>query len=118
MRHYKNFKMWKDSVALTVKIIKNCKAFPKENRFDLTSQIIRASISIPSNIAEGSSRRSERDFYRFLEKAYGSANELETQLIIAKLCDFGVAEDLDICLNDLTELRMMISGFMRRLAES
>ena len=58
--------------------------FPKEEKYGLRSQIARAAVSIPSNIAEGSSRKSEMDFARFLEMALGSAFELETQIILAK----------------------------------
>jgi len=84
MRNYKNYSVWKQSHGLTLKIYKMTADFPNSEIYGLTSQIRRASVSIGSNIVEGSLRSSEREFSRFLEVALSSAGEVEYQLLIAK----------------------------------
>ncbi len=86
---YKKLIVWQKSIDLVVAIYALTKEFPKEELFGLTSQMRRASVSVPSNIAEGSGRHTKRDFHHFLSIAYGSVMELETQLIIAKKLLFG-----------------------------
>jgi len=83
LQDFKNLKVWKKSHELTLKIYKISKIFPHEEIFGLTSQIRRACSSIPSNIAEGCGRNSDADFARFLQIAFGSANELEYQIMLA-----------------------------------
>ena len=85
MNHnFRNIQAWQRSVELAVRVIKTTEKFPTEHRFGLSSQINSSGVSIPSNIAEGSGRRTEKDFSKFLDIAIGSSLELETQLIIAK----------------------------------
>lgn len=83
MRNFREMIIWSHGIELAVKIYAITKNFPPEERFGLTSQLTRAAVSIPSNIAEGSSRKSEKDFARFLEHSLGSAYEVETDLVIA-----------------------------------
>jgi four helix bundle protein len=83
MRDFRKYDIWIDSMRLVNKIYDVEFAFPKEEKFALHSQITRSAISIPSNLVEGASRNSEKDFGRFLEISLGSAYELETQMIIA-----------------------------------
>jgi four helix bundle protein len=85
---YKKLKIWQESVSLSIEIYKVTKLFPDEEKFGLISQLRRASISIPSNIAEGSKRGTKKDFISFLRIALGSAAELETQIFIAYQLDF------------------------------
>lgn len=92
MRNFKQLKIWQKGFQIAVKSIRLTEEFPKEERYGLTSQISRASISIPSNIAEGSSRSSGKDYKRFLEISLGSSYELETQLLIAKAVNYGKEE--------------------------
>lgn len=80
---FENLLVWQKSRALTKEIYKLTSTFPKEEAFGITSQIRRCSISIPSNLAEGSSRRTNKDKARFTEIAFGSGLELLNQLIIA-----------------------------------
>ncbi len=90
-------------------------AFPKSEQYVLVQQITRSAISIPSNIAEGSAKESQKDFARFLEISLASSYELETQLILAfelKYCD-----DLTSLLNNLHSLQKRISGFIKKLKE-
>ena len=82
MTNFRNLKIWQKGMELVINVYKLSEMLPKEEKFGLRSQITRAVISIPLNIAEGSSRKSQKDFKRFLEFALGSAFELETQLLI------------------------------------
>ena len=99
IRTHKDLDVWKDSIELVTKIYQLVSNFPKEERFGLVDQIKRAAISIPSNIAEGAARNSQKEFLQFLYIALGSIAELETQLIISKklgfLNDEGIFEDLE-----------------------
>lgn len=83
LRDFRKYDIWTDSMALVDAVYTFVEAFTNKEKYGLRSQIIRSAVSIPSNIAEGASRNSEKDFARFLEIALGSAFELETQLIIA-----------------------------------
>lgn len=83
MRDFRKLEVWKDAVQLCTSIYSLSDNLPKEEKFGLQSQIRRSAVSIPSNIAEGCSRRTSKDFARFLDIALGSSFELETQLIIS-----------------------------------
>ncbi|KAA3614618.1 MAG: four helix bundle protein [Calditrichaeota bacterium] len=86
MTNFRNLKIWQRGMKLVTTVYNLASHLPKDERYALRSQITRSAVSIPSNIAEGCSRNSRKDFVRFLEIALGSAFELETQLlIIAKL---------------------------------
>jgi len=90
MKDFKKLKIWQKGFKIAKDSYKITKDFPSDERFGLISQINRASVSISSNIAEGSSRRSEKDYYRFIEIALGSCFELENQLLLAvefSFCD-------------------------------
>ncbi|QQR50691.1 four helix bundle protein [Candidatus Nomurabacteria bacterium] len=84
MKSYKDLIVWQKGIDLVNEIYVMTKKFPKSEQFSLTSQMLRAAISIPSNIAEGWSRNYQTEFGRFLSIAIASAAELETQVIIAK----------------------------------
>ncbi|MDQ6814220.1 MAG: four helix bundle protein, partial [Bacteroidota bacterium] len=89
MRNFKELKIWQKGFDIAVDAYKLTASFPSSEKFGLNSQMTRAAVSIPSNIAEGSSRKSDKDYHRFVEISLGSAYELETQLLIAKAVDFG-----------------------------
>jgi four helix bundle protein len=89
--------------------------FPKEERYNLSSQITKAAVSIPSNIAEGSSRTSEKDYKRFLEISLGSAFELETHILIANTVNYGDIELKNLLLKDLAIEQKMIHSFISKL---
>ena len=101
MRSFRELEIWKASVLFVKTIYTLTNSFPKEEKFGLTSQINRATVSIPSNIAEGCSRTSQKDFSRFLQISLGSAFELETQIEIAKQIGFLTT---DLHLEIITEL--------------
>ncbi|MFV8379539.1 four helix bundle protein [Flavobacterium sp. LB3R33] len=90
-------------------------SFPNDEKFGLTNQLRRASVSIPSNIAEGSSRQSNKDFARFLEIAIGSAYEVETQILISSDLGFITPEDLKELTDMLNEIIKMTSRFRATL---
>ncbi len=115
MRNFKELKIWQKGFEIAVKSYKLTGSFPKEEKYGITSQIIRVSVSIPSNIAEGSSRSSEKDYNRFIEISLGSSFELETQLLISKALNFGEANLTAEILKDLDEEQKMLIGFMNKL---
>jgi four helix bundle protein len=88
MRNFRDLEVWKFSIILVKKIYLITGKFPNEEKFGLVSQINRCSVSIPSNIAEGCSRSSQKDFSRFLQISLGSSFELETQIEIVKEVGF------------------------------
>ena len=115
MKDFKSLKVWQKGIKLVVDIYKISNLFPIQEEYGLTSQIRRSAVSIPSNIAEGSGRSSDKDFNRFLEISLGSSFELETQIIIAHELQF--LSDLDF--NHLTEKvqeeQKMITGLQKSL---
>jgi four helix bundle protein len=88
MRPHEKLDVWKLSVEVVVKVYEITKAFPSDERFGLTSQIRRAAVSIPANIAEGAARQHDKEFIQFLSVAQGSASELETELLIAHRLEY------------------------------
>lgn len=80
MRKYKDLIIWQRSVEFATSIYRVTSEFPSEEKYGLISQMRRCSVSIPSNIAEGAGRSSDKEYQRFLDIAYGSAYELETQI--------------------------------------
>jgi four helix bundle protein len=92
LKTHKDLDVWKESIDLAKNMYKLTGQFPKEELYNLTSQIRRCAVSIPSNIAEGAARKSKKEFINFLYVALGSCAELETQLIISKELGFIVAE--------------------------
>ena len=116
MKHnFKNLNIWKKSIELADDLYSLTDNFPKNEDFGLKSQIRRCSVSVASNIAEGSSRSSSKDFNRFLEISLGSLYELQTQIIISanrKYFDSVLFENIE---NKIIELQKMISGFQKNL---
>ena len=108
MTNFKNLKIWHKGMELVVSIYKLSNKLPQEEKYGLRSQITRAVISIPSNIAEGSSRSSQNDFKRFLEIALGSAFELETQLLIIQKLELNKNNQINDILNSLHKEQKMI----------
>ncbi|MFV0148627.1 four helix bundle protein [Empedobacter falsenii] len=88
IQSHKDLKVWQESMILVEEVYRLTSNFPKEELFGLVSQMRRASISIPSNIAEGAGRKSKKEFIHFLYIALGSLNEIETQLEISKRLNY------------------------------
>jgi four helix bundle protein len=115
MHQFKELDIWKRSRSFSSKIYNITSHFPESEKFGLTNQLRRSSVSIPSNIAEGSSRSSNKDFSRFLEIAIGSAYEIETQLLIASDLRFISIIDTEETIRELHEIVKMISRFRTTL---
>jgi four helix bundle protein len=92
MRDFKKLQIWQSGIHIVKAAYQLTNSLPMNEKFNLISQINRSAVSIPSNIAEGSSRKSEKDYYRFLEIALGSCFELETQILI--LCELGLSNQM------------------------
>lgn len=116
MHRFKDLEIWKRSRVFCSTIYQVTSNFPESEKFGLTNQLRRAAISIPSNIAEGSSRKSNKDFARFLQITLGSAFEIETQLLIASDLKFISVEDLESLLNELNSIIKMTSKFNSSLS--
>jgi four helix bundle protein len=117
MHNFKNIIAWQKSMVLVKTVYSMTNTFPKEEIYGLVSQIRRAAISIPSNIAEGSGRASEKDFARFLDIAIGSSFELETQLILSNELGFLKTEDLAIFQLQAVEVQKLVYGFKKTLKQ-
>lgn len=115
MKTHRDLKVWNDSIEFVTKIYKVTYNFPKEELFGITSQMRRAAISIPSNIAEGAARTSKKEFSNYLSIALGSASELETQLIISKNLQYLNIELFNTIIQDLNNLQRMIGGLMKSI---
>ena|SRR5215218_7658642 len=102
MRPHEKLDVWKKSIEMVTAVYEITKAFPADERFGLVSQIRRAGVSVPANIAEGAARHSDKEFCQFLSIAQGSASELETELLIAKNLGYLSAVDYDRYMNRLT----------------
>ncbi len=116
MKNFKELKIWQKGMDIAVSCYHLTDSFPSSERFSITSQINRAGVSVPSNIAEGSSRSSEKDYGRFIEISLGSCFELETQLLVAQRLQFGNAEKLSTLLADISEEEKMLAGFLKSLS--
>jgi len=117
MSNFRNLMIWQKSMSLTTKIYKSTKNFPKEEIFALTSQIRRSSVSIPSNIAEGFGRDSNKEYLRFLNISIGSLFEMQTQLEIAKNIDYLNEEEFNTLYEDSREIERMLVSFIVKITE-
>jgi len=114
-RHnYKNLKIWTLGMEIVDDVFEVLNKFPKEEKFGLASQISRCSISIPSNIAEGSSR-TDKSFSHFIDVSLGSSFELETQLIIAYKRKYISKEQFNKVEGKIAEFQKMAMGFQNKL---
>ena len=116
VRSYRDLLVWQRAMDLALGIYALSRSFPDSERFVMVSQLRRAAVSVPSNIAEGHARSSTRDFLRFLSIASGSLAELETQLILAHRLDYLDQDRLDSTLVLAGETGRMIRGLQTSLA--
>lgn len=112
---YKNLKIWDDSISLTIAIYSLTKKFPKDEIFGIVSQLRRAVVSISSNIAEGSSRSSKKDYARFIDISIGSLHEVENLLEIAYKLEYLSKNDYAKLMDDIQKLGILIGGFRKYL---
>ena len=115
MRPHEQLDVWKKSIDFTVEVYKITEGLPKDERFGLTSQIRRASVSIAANIAEGAGRKSDKEFLNFLSISQGSASEVETELLIAFRLEYISAEAFENLMRKLDEIGRMITGLSKHI---
>jgi len=116
MKNFKELLIWKKGMDIAVNCFKLVAGFPNEQRFGISLQITKCGVSIPSNIAEGSSRSSEKGYAHFIEISLGSSYELETQLLIAQRVGIGEQELIKQILTDVSEEQKMTIGFLNKLS--
>lgn len=116
-RHYRDLLVWQKAMQLAKEIYRSSAAFPKSEMFGLQSQIRRAAVSIPSNIAEGHGRLSDRVFRVFLAQARGSLCELETQIELSRDLGYLLEGNTGELLTDCNELARMLNGLIKTLQQ-
>ena len=110
--HY-DLKLWQEAMALVKMVYENTSCFPEAENYGLKSQIRRAAVSIPSNIAEGAARTGSKEFLQFLSISRGSLSELETQFIISR--NWGYIKNLDPILEQTEKVFGLLGGLMNSL---
>ncbi|GMN07342.1 four helix bundle protein [Croceitalea sp. MTPC5] len=116
MRNFRDLEIWKSGILLVKKVYLLVNTFPSAEKYGLSSQMSRSAISIPSNIAEGCSRESQKDFSRFLQIALGSSFELETQLLISLEVGFISQSKYSEIIESLNQLQKSINS-LKKYAE-
>ena len=117
MRPHQNLEAWIKSIELVTDVYRDTEHFPREERYGLTSQIRRAAISIPANIAEGARRFSKREFAHFLSNSQGSASELETELLIAHRLGYLNEPSLAQRVAQVERTGRLLTGLRRHLSQ-
>ncbi|MBI4619858.1 MAG: four helix bundle protein [Desulfobacterales bacterium] len=115
LKNYKELKVWQKSYQLCLEIYKITAKFPKDEKFGLTSQIRRAVVSVPSNIAEGYGRKTTADYIKSLYIAYGSNCELETQIMLGGDLDYIDSDILEGIKDDIHEVERMLKALIKSL---
>ncbi len=115
MRNFRNLLIWQKSMGIATEVYFFASSLPAEEKFGIRSQITRAAVSIPSNIAEGCSRKSDKELAHFLEIALGSSFELETQLLICKAIKFGNSVIDDEIVLKLSSFQRMLNVFYSKV---
>ena len=115
MKDFRKQEVWQKAHDLALRVYRVTEAFPKKELFGLTSQIRRAGVSIPANIAEGCGRDTDADFARFLQIAMGSASELEYHLLLAHDLGFLSDSGYESLNNKTTEVKQMLTSFIKKL---
>jgi four helix bundle protein len=118
MRNFRNYKVWIGSMDLVKIVYQITSEFPHSEKFGLISQVRRSAISIPSNIAEGAGRKSEKEFLRFLEISTGSAFELETQLLLAEGLGYLRKESSNMIFNHLGKIQKQLNTLQVKISKN
>jgi four helix bundle protein len=110
MQHFNNLKVWQRSHALVLNIYKLTASFPREERFGLVSQLRRAVISVPTNIAEGAKRHGQQDYARFLNIAEGSLAEVEYLVLVSRDLEYLARKTVESVRQEISEIARMLNG--------
>jgi four helix bundle protein len=114
---HKKLDVWQAAMKATVMIYKLTAEFPDEEKFGLVSQMRRAAVSIPCNIAEGAARQGKKEFKNFLSMAQGSLSELDTQLELSVLLEYLSKENIEEIAGQLMRTDKMLTGLIRSLTK-
>jgi len=117
IHNFRKLMIWQKSMDLTDVVFLYCKGLPANERYNLVDQMNRSSCSIPSNIAEGSGKRSKLQFAEFLSISLSSSYELETQLLICERRKYGISDLLTNTLNMVSEIQKMIFTFRDKVMQ-
>lgn len=115
MKDFRQLKVWQKAHQLTLAIYQATASFPRDEIYGLTAQMRRASVSIPSNIAEGCGRNSDAELARFCSMAAGSASELEYQLLLARDLNLIQLSDYPLLAEQIVEIKRMLTVFVQKL---
>lgn len=118
MRNFRELEVWKEAIEIVKKVYSITILFPSSEKYGLVSQMNRSAISIPSNIAEGCSRKTSIDFARFIEIALGSSFELETQLIIANNLNYISEEQTKTIIEELNILQKRLNALREAILKT
>jgi four helix bundle protein len=117
VQSFRDLMAWQKAMDLVELVYSSTRDWPKEEIYGLTSQVRRAAVSVPSNIAEGQGWNSNKEFLRHLRIAYGSLCELETQLLVAQRLDYLNSETTKRLLTNAAEVGRLINGLTRYLTD-
>jgi four helix bundle protein len=117
VHNYKELKVWKEAMQLAKDAYLISAGFPQDEKFGLTSQVRRSAVSVPSNIAEGAGRKSDKEFLHYLSMASGSLYELETQLLLSVDFNYSSKEILEDCFSSVTALQKMLYKLQEQLTQ-
>jgi four helix bundle protein len=115
---YADLEVWRAAMELAERIYRLTAVFPKEERYGLTSQMRRAAVSVPSNIAEGKGRSSDKELIQFLCHSRGSLFEIDTQLTIGERLGYSPKEECDAMRHDIARVGQMLNGLIRSVRPS
>jgi four helix bundle protein len=115
MRNFRELKIWQKAHNLVLRVYKSTRKFPKEELYGLISQMRRAGVSIPANIAEGCGKKGDADFARFLQISMGSASELEYYFLLSQDLGYLSVEESQNLTADVTEIKRMLTSFIQKL---
>lgn len=117
MRNFREMIIWNEGIEIVTEVYKLTTLFPKAEEYGLKSQLRRAAVSIPSNIAEGCSRKSQKEFKHYLEISLGSAFEVETDLLIATKLSIMAEKDLSVVLEKIQILERRLNSLISKVNE-
>ena len=117
MADFKNLRVWQEARKLTINVIRSCEGINGNVGWLIRNQIVRAAMSVPSNIAEGSAKRSDRDFARYVRIALGSATEVESHLILANDLEVIDKQVFNSLSKQVEDVQKMLSGLERKLGD-
>ncbi len=118
MIDYKNYKVWQRSHKLVLAIYSITDTFPKAEQFGLVSQMNRAAVSVPTNIAEGCGRETQKELIRFLYISSGSAHELDYLLLVSKELGFIKESEANVLLKEIDEIKKMLAALIKTIQKS